>query len=235
MSDQVPLEDVLRHDGICMLQNKFPLEPFLAYLKRRPVYRNHVRQGKPCEGPLGSWPWMCHDMQDAVVAPGLLEAAINILPIARNYLGRQPLLYSLNIFYTEPPYPGFVAKPDIQEFHRDADDDNFIALFVYCTAVADDEDGPHQFQVGTHNGGACRGIASVVGPAGSMFLAATKGLHKGLVPKRTRRMVAWARWGVSDPPASYKWDGLVPTPKAMIADRYPKDPALQEAIKLVVR
>lgn len=39
-------------------------------------------------------------------------------------------------------------------------------------------------------------IASVCGPAGSMFLANTVGLHRGLVPARTARMIVWARYGL---------------------------------------
>lgn len=227
--------DALRTNGITILDDRFPLEPFLNYLSRRTVYRNHVRQGKPCEGLLGSWPWMCHDMQDAIVAPGLLEAALSVLPIARAYLEQEPLLYSLNVFYTEPSYPGFQPKPDIQEFHRDADDSRFLALFVYCSDVLDETAGAHQFQVGTHTGQPSAPAVSILGPAGTMFLADTRGLHRGLVPNGQRRMIAWARWGVSDPPASYLWDGLSPTQRGLIADRYPADPELQNAIRLVVK
>ena len=225
------IADELRRDGIAVLRRKFRALPeFLEHLAARPVYRNHVRQGKPSEGPLGSWPWMCHDMHDVLRAPGFLEEAVSLAPLAQDYLGMQPLLYSLNAFYTEP---GAQPKPDIQQFHRDADDSRFVALFLYCTDVLDDGDGPHQFVRGSHRGGDGADTVSIHGVAGTLFLADTRGLHRGLVPRR-RRMVAWARFGVSDPPAAFVWDGLTPLPAVEMGQRYPSDPVLRQTVRLVV-
>lgn len=221
----------LHNDGIVVLPIPFKIQSFVEYLSRQLVYQNHVRQNKPDPVPLGSHPWTCHDMGDVTRAPLLLEAALSVHGIARAYLDSKPYLYSLNAFYCEP---NANPKPDIQDWHRDADDTKFLALFIYGTDVLTDDDGPHQFAVGTQRGGEERRRTSVYGTAGTMFLADTSGLHRGLVPKTNRRMLAWARWGVSCPPASYQWDGLKPLPKAEIGERYPSDPELQEAIKLVV-
>lgn len=221
----------LRKDGIVILPQFFGnVCSFISHLLRYPVYNDHVRQGKN-ESPLGSYPWMCHDMHDVTRAPGWLETAITLTPLAREYLAADPLLFSLNAFYYEP---NATQRPDTQEFHRDADDVRFLALFVYLTDVLTDEDGPHQFQRGTQNGGDSGEVVSVYGERGTMFLADTRGLHRGLVPRRGRRAVAWARWGVTDPPPAYVWDGLRPLDRGEIGARYPDDGYIQRVIRLVV-
>lgn len=234
MDSEDAILDELNRSGIVALPWRFDdVGEFVDHLSRCPAYRDHVRQGKPDAVPIGSYPWTCHDMADVTCAPGLLEAAIDVMPIAASYLEAPPLLYSLNAFYYEP---NAMPRSDTQEWHRDADDVRFLAMFIYGTDVADDGDGPHQFMRGTQQGRSGAGaVETVLGPAGTMFLADTSGLHRGLVPRRGRRMLAWARWGVSDPPASYKWDGLQPMPAGMIGDRYPADPNIQQAIRLVVR
>ena len=229
MSDYVV--DTLREEGIVVLPLRLDVRPFVGYLAGCPVYQNHVRQQKPDPVPLGSHPWTCHDMGDVTRAPDLLETATAVRWMARDYLEASPFLYSLNAFYCEP---NANPKPDIQDWHVDTDDTRFLALFVYCTDVLTDDDGPHQFACGTQRGGQELARSSIYGPAGTMFLADTSGLHRGLVPKTKRRMIAWARWGVSNPPESYVWDQLSPLPKEQIGARYPTDPVLQEAIHLVV-
>lgn len=224
--------DALKKHGILTLPLGFDgVDAFARHLDGRPVYRNHVRQGKQVEGTLGSHPWMCHDMHDVIEAPGWFERALALIPIATKFLGTEPVLYSLNAFYCEP---GAKPKPDIQDWHRDSDDRAFLAAFTYCTDVLDENDGPHQFQLGTHGGAAAGPIVSVFGRRGAMFLGATSGLHRGLVPKWRRRMIAWARFGVSDPPEAYKWDGLTPLPRERLGDRYPTNPITQRIIRLVV-
>lgn len=224
----------LRRDGIFVLPALWStVGEFVAKLACCPAYENHVRQGKTKVVKPGDHPWTCHDMSDVTQAPGLFECAVALTPIAAAYLEQPPVLYSLNAFYCEP---NAEAKPDIQGWHRDADDTRFLAMFAYCSDVLCDGDGPHQFLIGSHHGHPVPGCnnRSIYGPAGTLFLADTRGLHLGRVPSRGRRMIAWARWGVSRPPASYVWDGLQPTPRAALGDRYPSDQAMQNAISLVV-
>jgi hypothetical protein len=224
---------ILQTEGVYVVPQPWTgVSAFVEHLRQRPAYRNHVRQGKTEMVRPGDHPWTCHDMDDVVCAPGLLELTLEWTPVARAYLDAEPLLYSLNAFYCEP---GAQAKPDIQEWHRDADDSKFLAMFIYCTDVLGDCDGPHQFVVGSHkwivpNTNAC----SIYGPAGTVFLADTRGLHRGIVPTSGRRMIAWARWGVSDPPASYMWDKLRPTPRGMLGERFPRSHRTQRTIHLVV-
>lgn len=232
--------DELRNDGITRLIPRFDIESFQSFMNNRPVYNNHVRQGKPETGPLGSHPWMCHDPHDSVRAPGLLEFAIKHLPVAKRALGTSnPYIFSLNTFYTEP---NTNPKPDIQGWHRDSDDPaGFLALFVYGSDILLEADGPHQFQKGTHANNAMAGpypvapVETVYGPAGTAFMTRSNGIHQGLVPKTNRRMLIWARFCVSNPPPAYQWDGLTPLDRNEIGFRYPRDAETQEAIQLVVR
>lgn len=237
------IADDLRRDGIVELPQRFDaLEGFIGHLMACPIYENHVRQrkpplvdGTPAQHIFASGavqPWMCSDLHDCLRAPGLLEAALSVYPIVRDYLGRPSLLYSVNAFYT---LPHDTPKADIQGWHRDADDEDFLALFIYCTDVRRPADGVHEYQLGTHRGANEGPVKQIFGHPGTMFLAAPKGLHRGLIPKGSMRMVAWARWGVSDPPPSYVWDLNSPLPRDQIGGRYPSDPILQDAIKLLVR
>jgi hypothetical protein len=219
----------IKERGISLLDYRFDARWFNTFMQTRPAFHNHVRQGKPA-APWGSHPWMCRDPHDSVRAPGLLEMALWYLPLARQVLEAEPFLYSLNTFYT---WPNWYTKADIQEFHRDQDDAKFLAFFVYLTDVVEEADGPHQFKIGTQYGAPDGPVESIYGPAGSVFAGLTYGLHRGVLPKRGIRAVAWARYGISDPPPAYQWDGLTPLPKAELGDRYPSDPVLQKAIHLV--
>lgn len=195
----------------------------LDYLKACPVYPGrHVRQG--AEGPR-SWNWceglpvLCWHHGDALAAPHLLPMALSHTDEAAEILGVEtPLLYSVNVFCTRPGGP---LRPDIQDWHRDADDTRFVPLFVALT------DGLEQEVRGEF------GVSSIKAKAGEAFFSNTMLEHRGLVPDR-ERIIFWARWGVSDPPASYGWDQLHPVPASDIRGNYPDDPRLRESLKLLV-
>lgn len=177
-------------------------------------------------------------MDDVLLAPHLLELILSLTPTVASYLEAAPHLYSVNAFWSRPS----AGKPwtDLQTYHRDKDDERFLALFVYGTDVLDVDDGPHLFRAGTH---ARPDLAaedcferafppvSVYGAAGTAFLADTSGLHMGMKPRSGERLLIWARWGVSERPASYVWDKLEPAP---IGDRYRVDAATRELVKLVI-
>jgi hypothetical protein len=233
----------LRRDGIAVLPAGLTLGQVVdvrAYLKTRPAYSSHVRVYS--DGVARSWHeaaemfdvW-CHAMEDAILAPHVLELALSYVPLMRDYLGQPPLLYSMNAFWSrggvEP------LNPAIQAWHRDNDDTRFCAIFVYGTDVLDDAHGPHRFRAGTHVGGGIEDGPEVViyGPAGTAFAAHTHGMHMGGKPTADIRLLMWARFGVSDPPESYRWDKLEPIDATRLGDRYPTDPRLRDVIKLVVR
>lgn len=188
----------------------------------------------------GQWPVFSPRMDNIVCAPHFLEYALKSYDIAAAYFGETPRLYSMNCFWTQPaPY----SYADTHGWHRDGDDRKQLAMFLFGTDIVDG-DGAHLYQRGSHvvadnalgyhfaaPSSDC--VMKIYGSRGTLFFSDPSGLHMGLRPSRAR-MLAWARWGVSDPPASYLWDQLRPTPRALIGDRYPSDPLLQEAIRLVV-
>lgn len=203
----------------------------LAYLEGRPRYRGHVKGMSVAPHQPGNS--TCWAPEDILSAPHFLEFALGMTRIAREYLGRDPLLYSVNAFTTYPI--SGPMNPDIQEWHRDRDDVKFLALFVYLTDVMDVNDGAHLFKVGTHEGAADGDVRTVLGPSGTAFLADTRAFHMGVRPVSRPRTVAWARWCVTDPPASYLWDGQAPCDRAVLGDRYPVDEGLRASMRLVVR
>jgi hypothetical protein len=215
----------LVQDGIMTVNPlPYPAET-LAYLEGRTRYPGHVKGASVAAHQPGNS--TCWSMEDVLTAPRLLEVALALTDDVGRYLGRPPLLYSVNAFTTYPI--SGPLNPDIQEWHVDKDDVRFVALFVYLTDVLREEDGAHQFQVsdGRH--------MTVLGPAGMAFLADTSHLHRGLRPLQKNRTMAWARWCVTDPPASYLWDGQRPSDRAVLGSRYPSDKRLQESIRLVVQ
>lgn len=241
----------LRQDGVVrgLPMGRREVGEFADHLRHCEVYDAHVRAKSKDhrvwgDGVAAGWPMFCHDMRDVVMAPHLFELALSTFPVAQGYFGEDPRLYSVNAFWTQPA-PNFEPYQDTHSWHRDGDDRKQLVLFLYGTNVLCQADGAHLYQRGTQViaddalGRDFRAphqneIACVLGIAGTTFLADTGGLHLGLRPQNGRRMLAWARWGVSNPPQSYVWDQLSPLPRHRLGARYPSDPALQEAIRLVV-
>jgi len=170
---------------------------------------------------------VCVHTDDAIVAPHLFEAALDLTDVAAAFLGRDPpICYSANAFWTRPGPAA--ARPDIQGFHRDQDDARFLAMFVYLTDVLDLEDGPHEM-IGPDGLTRC-----VYGRAGTVFLANTSNEHRGYKPTSKERGIAWFRWGVSDRPAAGQWDNIAPVSHERLGARYPQDSRLRESMRLLV-
>ena len=209
------------------------IEETNAWLLSRPVFADaHVPQTARNEGrgmvdrdaAAGS-EYVCVHTDDAILAPHLLELGLSTVNLAAEYLGREPPVgYSMNVFWARP---GSTLRTDLQAFHRDADDVRFLAIFVYLTDVLTPEDGAHDLR------GPDGVVHTVLGPAGTMFLADTSFEHMGRKPQTRERGIAWFRWGVSDRPAAGVWDGIVPIEASRLGDRYPTDPRLREAIRLL--
>lgn len=240
-----PLE-ALRRDGAAAAGRFEGWRQFINHLRTRPVYDAHVRAkakltaSVPAAIAMG-WPMFCHDMADVIAAPGWFEEALSHIDIAREYFGEEPVLYSLNAFWTQPSAQTYQYT---HGWHREGDDRKQLVMFLFGTDVDMTTGGAHLYQTGTHKiadadlGRDFRepppsGIMVIYGQAGKMFFADTSGLHVGLRPTKIPRLLAWARWGVSDPPESYVHDQLAPVPAASLGDRYPEDPVLRRAIRLV--
>ena len=221
--------DTFRTNGFLMLPpfSEIQVDEIMGYLKSREVFSGrHVVQGDT-EG-FSSWDdaaganVLCWRLADAVLAPHIFERAIGMFDFAVEYLETdKPYLYSMNIFGTRP---GLANRPDIQDFHRDTDDSKFLPMFFYLTDVG--ADARQELRVGDQTVG-------IEGPRGTVFLSDTMREHRGLKPQTSERIIGWARYGISCPPESYCWDKLAPVDAALLGDRYPADPRLREAIKLV--
>lgn len=221
------------HAPVCQLAAPQVAE-IVAHLQAARTYPDcHVRYSAGPEGSFDAYrarPVVCHHHHDVLLAPHLLELALSLTDVAAAWLGRDPpVMYSCNAFWTRP---GGAVRPDIQDFHRDKDDNGqdstgFLPLFVLLTDTTADE-GPQEIEAG----GVMRRI---FGPAGTAFLSDTGQLHRGLMPTQRERGIVWFRWGVSDVPAAYRWDQLTPLDRTLLGDRYPADPRLQRSIGLLAR
>lgn len=236
--------DNLRRDGISLVDplTSGEIADINSHLANCQVYDAHVKvhskQSLPnlAAAVASRWPAITVDMHDVVTAPHLLEAGMESMPIAREYFGEEPLLYSMNVFWT---HPSDIHYHMTHGWHADGDDRKQLVLFVYGTDVEREEDGAHMYSVGSHGGiaqpytGQPVNPRTILGPAGTSFMCDTTGFHQGLRPNKLR-MLLWARWGVTCPPDSYVWDKLSPVPRERLGDRYPSEEALQRAIRLVV-
>jgi hypothetical protein len=135
------------------------------------------------------------------------------LAIAETYLKSQPVIGGIDVWWSARfgNAPGTEAA---QLFHFDFDaPPSWLKLFVYATDVGPD-DGPHVYVKGSHRadipaarefrargyirssdeeiaaafgGGALR---TITGPRGTVFLADTRGFHKGTLPTGGHRLIA---------------------------------------------
>lgn len=238
--------DALRGEGITRVPlglGQRQVEDIRRYLMECWCYPGHVKVygdqvARTFDDTQRMFDVWCHDMGDVVQLPHLWDLMISLMPAAEAYLEAPARLYSMNAFWTRPS--DRAPQRDIQEYHRDADDERFLAMFVYGSDVCSDDDGPHVYVTGSHRDASLRcellgPETRILGPAGTVFLADTRGLHYGAKPQRGDRLILWARWGVSERPVAYDIDRLRPTTRLALGDRFPQDREIQERVKLVVR
>jgi hypothetical protein len=133
--------------------------------------------------------------------------------IAESYLQTQVTIGGLDGWWSAP-YGNGPSSEAAQMFHFDFDaPPNWLKLFVYVTPV-EAETGPHVYVRGSHKGGnrdarhlLARGyqripdedieqvygagsIVEITGKRGTVFLADTRGFHKGKHPTRGDRLLA---------------------------------------------
>lgn len=217
----------LRRDGIVpmgLLDEVDDAQSFLGGFETKP---GHVRRATPQNSP----DTLCYSMEAILQLPGLLRFALGMTDFAKRHLDAEPVLYSVNAFWTKPARN---LHPGLQEFHRDKDDSRFFAMFIYGTDVLEPNDGPHEFVHYSHDGlpHAKDAVIPIYGPRMTWFLEDPRGLHRGRMPLTHERLLLWMRWGVSDPPMTYTKDGMSPVPRVNVPD-YPSDPYLQNVIRLV--
>jgi hypothetical protein len=142
-----------------------------------------------------------------------LLADRSVLRIAQAYLGAPPVQDLVAMWWTAASTTSSSAAA--QQYHFDLDRLRFLKLFVYLTDVSS-ETGPHMYVRGSHRSLPAElradrrfaddevlrhfdgeRIASITGPRGTMFLADTRGLHKGVPVVRGERLVFQLEYATS--------------------------------------
>lgn len=166
-----------------------------------------------------------------------LLADASLLDLVQRYLGAAPV-HDLAAMWWSAPGPT-ASSEAAQLFHHDLDRLRFVKLFVYLTDV-DGESGPHVFVRGSHRSTPAplradrrfgdeevlahfdeSDLLHLTGARGTMFLADTRGLHKGAPVRRGHRLVFQLEWTTS----------LFGHPVARM-DLVPLQPELAEAMTL---
>jgi hypothetical protein len=120
----------------------------------------------------------------------------SLLTVARAYLGRCAVIYGVAMWWSTAG-GRLILSEAAQMFHTDLDTVSWLNVFFYLTDVGP-ENGPHVFVAQSHRGKprpiqrdgripdeevhqwyAAEQIVQTVGPAGTIILEDTKGLHKG--------------------------------------------------------
>ncbi|MCG7359744.1 hypothetical protein MHZ93_00540 [Roseomonas sp. ACRSG] len=174
-----------------------------------------------------------YPLASVVACPGLMSAINDpaVLQIASEYLGCKPTLSSLGVRWS---FPSPARPAETQLFHRDPDDWRFLKLFVYLTDV-DAESGPHAYVLGSHRTAAtlrakpyqrdalvqaygADKIQMVTGPAGTTFMADTHGIHMGVPPSATPRLILQVQYSLL-PIFAFRYEPVKPAGQLQL-DKY---------------
>lgn len=155
------------------------------------------------------------DEQDVVasLAAQRVLADESLLALAQRYLGAAPVQDLVAMWWSAAVGRG-ASSAAAQQFHFDLDRLRFLKFFVFLTDV-DERTGPHVYVRGSHGPkpgqlrhdgrhsdasveAAYPGAATpIVGERGTMLLADTIGLHKGLDLQEGHRLVFQVEWASS--------------------------------------
>ena len=180
--------------------------------------------------------------EDAMASPAAqrVVADESLLAVAQAYLGAAPVQDLVTMWWSVAA-GGPASSAAAQQFHFDLDRLRFVKVFVLLTDV-DDDTGPHVYVTGSHRStpqhlrrdgrhadaeveaafpGAARHIT---GPRGTVFLADTSGLHKGLALRRGHRLVFQTEYATSLFGAPWACPAVAsPTPELRsVVDRHPR-------------
>jgi Phytanoyl-CoA dioxygenase (PhyH) len=155
----------------------------------------------------------------------------NILAAVGQYLGAKPRISTMQTWWTygEHSQTGQTHFDDV--YHRDVDDLRFVKLFVYLTDTSLTT-GAHSFIKGSHCSAALtrRGPISdhdaaqqfsndqfetVIGPAGTVFLEDTWGIHRPLLATQGRRLIFSVLYGLTDWIPQRPKQAVLPLPEGL--------------------
>jgi len=186
--------------GLCeelsYLAHELPCE-----VRRRPDIRPARYRDLPSDVSVA---WL--DESD-LAAESLLQRVVGdpgLLGIAQAYLRCRPVMSALAMWWSRAAQASELDRSEnAQQFHFDIDRLKWLKFFVYLTDVSA-ASGPHVFVAGSHRRGGqprrfmVRGnsrwadhevidhfgdrVIELTGPRGTIFVADTRGLHKGKSP-----------------------------------------------------
>lgn len=156
--------------------------------------------------------YMC---EDVVKAPHVMDIANNnlIIDYVSEYFGALPSIDYIGAWWSLPS-----DKPSLtQSFHRDIDTLHSMKFFIYLTEV-NQFSGPHVYIKGSSKSDVnfskdkmygdeeidkfydSNKAKSLIGPKGYCFLADTFGLHKGLPPTQSPRLILQVIYSLKQTP-----------------------------------
>jgi hypothetical protein len=204
----------LRDDGIAVLRNRLP-EAECADLEAAARHARCVLTSSGAGGPSYAVfdptdvRAVRYDLDEADVMHSLAAQRVvadeSLLAVAQEYLEAAPVQDMVAMWWSTAAeeQPSSAAA---QLYHFDLDRLRFLKVFVYLSDV-DDSAGPHSYVRGSHRrtprmfradrrftdaevDGAFEGAAvTIAGSRGTVFLADTRGLHKGIPLVRGHRLV----------------------------------------------
>ena len=174
----------------------------------------------------------CAEVQEFVSDPAMVT-------IAREYLG-QPVLMDEMAFWWTTTQRSDMANQNAQLFHQDRNRLSFLKFFMYLTDVTPDS-GPHVVLRGSHksippslrsdgrkddaavtSAGLGSDIREIEGPAGSLMVVDTIGLHKGKTPIARDRLAIEIQLSTSLFGAPYEVPEFSPT--QLLQERFEQMP-----------
>lgn len=145
-----------------------------------------------------------YDRGDLSHIPEVISIANDqkILNAIAKYLDVKPTISNINCWWS---FARREKPKEAQFFHRDVDDFKFLKLFVYLTDVVSDS-GPHVYVEGSHKVNKlielkrfrdeevaaeypAERVITFERPKGTCFIVDTYGIHKGLLPITTNRLL----------------------------------------------
>jgi hypothetical protein len=195
-------EDLLKKQGYVLFENFFDeeqIKSLVDYTKDKPGYNFHVpnraynKETKIFSEDL-DWNILSYNtdvlLQNELILKVMTDT--KLVSLVQSYFGCMPTIHMLSMWWSV--YTGEIFHT--QKIHRDIDDYKFLTLFVYLTDI-DEDNGPHIFYPGTHNGSDnLSGKKVITGKAGTAVLADTYAWHHGAPLNQGKRLLMYNRFGL---------------------------------------
>ena len=214
----------LQHDGVAFTPwaqlSATQIASTLGLLAQKPLYAPDDYAGRKnptliTQPEAATYRKLHHTFEDVAQCPELLALANHpqVLAVVAAYLGATPTIASMQVWWTlgHASNATELARDDM--FHRDVDDLRFVKMFMYLTDVGA-QNGVHSFvptshrstelvkrapinddQIRLHFGNDAE--RTFVGPAGTIFLEDTWGIHRQTPAVSGRRCIFSVIYSVS--------------------------------------